>query len=94
MTQRGRGHGGGNIRLWALGLLRGPNKKNRTHYQEIFAKGKAISFFIAWTDTVLNDLVTQRSQAELEGRGREGEQAKLYKLGDRNPPELGPLREK
>lgn len=32
-----------------LGFLRGPDKKNWTHYQEIFEKGKAV--FIAWTDT-------------------------------------------
>ena len=71
-----------------------PTRKTGHTTKRYLQKEKPFYFFIAWTDTVLNDLVTQRSQAELEGRGREGEQAKLYKLGDRNPPELGPLREK
>lgn len=78
--------------MWALGLLGGPNEKNRTHYQEIFAKRKAFFFFYCMDRHSTNEVVAQRSQAEPDGRGREGEQES--KLGDRNPPEPGPRREK
>lgn len=56
--------------MWALGFLRGPDKKNWAHYQEVFGKGKAV--FIARTDTTCGDgLLHKRGRERGGGRGGE-----------------------
>lgn len=85
--------------MCALGLLEGPNKKNWTCHQKIFAKGEAILYcmdryskmnLLHNTAAACTSLF-QRRRGEMEGRGMESIQSSGP--GDEGPPlELDPLK--